>query len=389
MKKIHTNIQDVIKFLFENELNEEFYTETDQTQKLHPLSTYIVQQLLASLGYPVQNVGDIKASGAEGIVLSISPTEVVKLFFSKDNLAKSVPLLGKQFDTIPNVREFGKITLNIPLKYLKSGSSYSEKPESVPAVKEIYYMIMERIVPDPKVWDAVENEFQKIVNLAKLSNINIMVKFYDTQDPGIRTNIEQILNLFKEETKIPETVEEILTALKSGSKKQRQLEQLFSNWKKNKNKMYLMPNVSPRDALKKYLLSALKVKNFGFDGSVISPIVEEYMAKNSKALDSYNEIKNLIQDVMINNNIDWSDIHREQFGRNKEGKLVALDVGSKSEELSSSVDNYITKNISMNIPEFGLTQQKNTDSSNQPQAALTESNISIKRWQILAGIIKG
>ena len=83
-------------------LNEEFYYLVDK-EYTQPLSSELVKVLsnklpgtkLASKDAP------LKASGAEGVVLSLDDKRVIKMFHSLDNAAKNLPLVSKNTANTP------------------------------------------------------------------------------------------------------------------------------------------------------------------------------------------------------------------------------------------------------------------------------------------------
>lgn len=334
----------LLDILNEISILENFYFIKD-TKLENPLTQYILDQLKGKIP-ALKNIKDpkLEASGAEGIVISLDDYRVIKLFFSIENAAKSVPFLNKNISFSAKITSIGTIRLNEEVIYAKKGSIYSKQTPQ--KTKVLYYVVMERVVPDSKTYNDLENSY---VSFSYLKNINDIKKISNYLNFTKGTSLEkfakeQILKPFLEESKIQNiTSEDIYNnqfdvskiAEKIGKKEANNLIQLFMQWKKNQTKLCLYVFGENKPLLLKWaLLSYIGKYNLDYD---INKIIKSfYDSLKNENKNNFNEIVSLLKEIIIQNKIDWKDIHKEQFGRIKSSnKLVAIDIGIKTDSKES------------------------------------------------------
>ena len=177
-----------MKITIKRKMKEHFYSAKDLDKEATPdqidliltkdkaltndLASFIAKNIKTNVGSI--KLGEIQASGAEGIVTSISDSHVVKMFFGLDNAIKNYPLIGKNYNFTPNVVEGGTIVFKGDEKIIYSKfRSTKSKPSPV-----MYYIIMERIKPEPKIYRSIEDPWNRL-NL--LPNTN----FFDTKKASL------------------------------------------------------------------------------------------------------------------------------------------------------------------------------------------------------------
>ena len=335
---------------------ENFFLLSD-TEKETPITKNIMDAVIQKLGVQLKTeLKPVEASGAEGIVLSIDDFRVIKFFHSIQNAAKSIPLLSKKYDFTAKVFGAGKIILNEDVVYFRPNSTYS-KEEAVPT-KVIYYLVMERVRPDELTYQDVELVYDKI---NRLSNIryDLIKELFKIEDPKLKTRLKEVLSDFLVNKERINSGQDPVDYLQSLEKKDRNIlmNDEFSKWIKIKTKEFLLTDNQERPLILKRFL----VNHIGLDKNVPELVSTDYNigkiyeflstskdftrnGKNGKLIsDSYNEIKNLISHIIVDNKIKWNDIHNGQFARNKAGELIALDLGVKSDV---NAESYFSKNVS-------------------------------------------
>ena len=347
--------------LYENFINsqlilENFFLLSDD-KKENPITQDIMSAVVQKLGVKLKSeLKPVEASGAEGIVLSIDDFRVVKFFHSIQNAAKSIPLLSKKYDFTAKVFGAGKILLNEDVVYFRPNSTYS-KEEAVPT-KVIYYLVMERVRPDELTYQDIELAYEKINRLSNL-RYDIIKELIKIDDTKLKNRLKEILSNFLVENGKIEKDEDPVDYLQSLEKKVRNtlMNDEFSRWMKVKTKEFLLNDKEGRPLILKRFLT----NHIGLDKNVSELITCDYdlikifdfisssvdfnrRGRNGKSvIESYNEVKNLISHIIVDNKIRWNDIHNGQFARNKSGELIALDLGIKSD---INAESYFSKNIS-------------------------------------------
>jgi hypothetical protein len=86
------------------------------------------------------------------------------------------------------------------------------------------------------------------------------------------------------------------------------------------------------------------INTVDYDISVVKQFLLKQKEFNGKVLKNLDEIQDLIKKIIIDSKIPWNDIHRGQFGRNKNGDLIALDLGVKQKNRNDS--HLFNKNVS-------------------------------------------
>lgn len=327
-------------------MKENFYLSSD-TERQNPITRKILNAVITKLPMltKAKSKPEIEASGAEGIVISLDDYRVIKFFFSKENAEKSAGLYYKNVDFTSNVYTAGKILLDIPVVYVKQGSSYSKK--SLVETNVIYYVVMQRVTPDEETYNQVELAYEKF---NRLSNIKFkdLELFQTLNDPILINRINEILESFLTESGIDVSDLDKTNLTQSinnlEKKKRNSLIQGFDLWAKKQTKTFLLiDNQNKPLPLKYFILNDI--------GSMTTTSFNVQNFKNllfsspkfQKFIPSYNEIASLIKKIVIDNNIPWNDIHKGQFGRDKDNKLIALDIGIKSDKDSGIFDTNISQ----------------------------------------------
>jgi hypothetical protein len=367
--------------LFENFINSELILENffllSDKEKENPITQSIMNAVVQKLGVKLKSeLKPVEASGAEGIVLSIDDFRVVKFFHSIQNAAKSIPLLSKKYDFTAKVFGAGKINLDQDVVYFRPNSTYS-KEEAVPT-KVIYYLVMERVRPDELTYQDVELFYEKINRLSNLRYDTIR-ELFKIEDPKLKSRLKEIISNFLIEKERIQKDGDPIDYLQSLEKKDRNIlmNDEFSKWIKLKTKEFLLSDNQDKPLILKRFL----INHIGLDKNLPELISTDYDIKkifefisglndfnrrgrNGKIIsESYNEIKNLISHIIVDNKIKWNDIHNGQFARNKAGELIALDLGVKSD---INAESYFNKNVSR-ISLKGETKLVESIDSNGPQ----------------------
>ena len=335
---------------------ENFFLTTD-IEMSKPLAQDILNVVGDKLGVKLKSdAKPVKASGAEGIVLSIDDFRVVKFFHSIENAAKSIPLLSKNLDFTAKIYTAGKILLNQEVIYFRPNSSYS-KSDSTPT-KVLYYLVMERVSPDELTFQDVELAYDRMNRLSNL-RYDVIRELLEIEDDKLKNRLNRIIYDFLIENQKIESGDDPLEYLKSLEKKTRNnlMNDDFSKWIKPKTKEFLLND----NQNKPLILKRFFVNHLGLENNIPDLVSTDYdvekifqylsnskdfnrKGRNGKVIyDSYVEIKNLIKYIIVDNKIKWNDIHNGQFARNKSGKLIALDLGVKSDIDAKS---YFDKNVS-------------------------------------------
>jgi len=331
----------LISILKEFFLIENFYSIKD-TKYENPLTQYILDQLKGKIpGLKNSKDPKLEASGAEGIVISLDDYKVIKLFFSLDNAEKSVPFLNKKIDFSAKIISVGTIKLDEKVAYLKKGSTYSKS--DLKQTDTLYYVVMERVIPDEKTYNDVENKY---INFASLKDVKSIDRFSEYLKFTKNNSLEdfsknQILKPFLLDNNITYiTVDQLYDSefninnlIKKISKSEaNNLINVFLQWKKKQTKTYLYVFGEKNTPLlfKWAMLCYLGKYNLDYD---IKKIISNfYSLLKQDNQNQFNEILSLLKDIIITNKIDWKDIHKGQFGRLKSSnKLVAIDIGVKKE----------------------------------------------------------
>ena len=335
---------------------ENFFLLSDKNKE-KPITQSIMSSITQKLGVKLKSeLKPVEASGAEGIVLSIDDFRVVKFFHSIKNAAKSIPLLSKNFDFTAKIFGAGKIILNEQVIYFRANSTYS-KEESIPT-KVIYYLIMERVRPDEITYQDVDLVYERINRISNL-RYDMIKELFKIDDPKVKERLKEILSNFLVDSEKIKQGDDPIKYLESLDKKDRNIltNDVFSKWVKTKTKEFLLTDNQNRPLILKRFL----VNHIGIEKDVPELITTDFNiknifdfisntkefqknGKNGKSISSsYEEVKNLISHIIVDNKIKWNDIHNGQFARNKDGKLIALDLGVKSDV---NAESYFSKNVS-------------------------------------------
>ena len=354
-----------IRILKKKKLNEEFYFQQGFDEKsrppANPLSIKLVELIASKLpgskNVRANQMKRIKASGAEGIVISLDDKRVVKIFHDLENAAKNLHLVSKNVPGTSQVYSMGKIFLNDPVVYYKFGSTHNRKTLANPT-KELWYIVMQRVIPDDKIYRYVEEEWDKINRISRL-DIKGIQSIYALGSQQINNKLELI---FKEIIENPEQyvlnnaikkkiergeIQSLSDILKNRKDSGRFAASLVA-FRKGKTKQFLFnTNTGGGEgysvSLKNLLLNAVGAKNDLKDAQRIYEFfktlpqmqkkakkVSPHKANKSATLaDDLQEIYDVIDFIRIRMNLPWNDIHQEQFGRDANGNLVGLDLGIK------------------------------------------------------------
>lgn len=363
-----------IRIIKKKNLNEEFYLYTDvDPEKIskrdrkysppNPLTELIVNEILAKLGVkPPEKMQRIKASGAEGIVVSLNDDKVIKIFHSLDNAAKNLPLVGKEYSGTANVSDIGTIELNTDVVYHKKGSVYNKNTYQAPT-KKLWFIIMQRVTPDVHIYRYVNVAWDKI-NRITTANTSVLKMFYNLGIEPLKARIEKI---FQEILKVAgsDLNDKLAAQISSGAissfgdlnlRQVRQLDTAYTIYKKQQKGKFVVAtdNEGARGVnLKKLLLNAMGSENDVAGADKILSAFAKYptlerkaskksdLKKNKSATLSQDleEIYSLIKKIRVDQGLDWQDIHEDQFGRDADGNLVGLDLGVKDPNLNQKTAN--------------------------------------------------
>lgn len=342
-------------------IKENFYLIAD-TERKFPITREILNAIKSKL--PMLSKGktkpEIEASGAEGIVISLDDYRVIKLFFSKENAEKSAGLYYKNVDFTSNVYTAGKILLDVPVIYVKKGSSYSKKEPTQTNV--IYYIVMQRVIPDENTYNQVELAYEKFNRLSNIKFKDLeMIK--SLEDPSLNAKINEILDSFLTEKGYDSSNLDKTNIIQSinglDRKEKNKLITDFDLWNKKQTKTFLLNDSSNKPLLlKNFILNDIgAVSTTSFDVQKFKNLLFS-SPKFQNLVPSYNEIASLIKKIVIDNKIPWNDIHRGQFGRDKDNKLIALDIGIKSDKDSGIFDTNVSQ-VSLRGQQTKLIRENN------------------------------
>ena len=366
------------------QLNEEFYFQQgfDQNQRppANPLSLKLVKTIASKLPGTKEEdynkMKQLKASGAEGIVISLDDKRVIKLFHDVSNAAKNLHLVSANIPETAQVYSMGKIILNHPVVYYKFGSSHNKRTLANPT-KELYFIVMQRVIPDNFIYLYVDQEWDKINRISRLDAEKL--KFmYSSGIPSIQQTIERIyLEIVKDPQKYNlnnaivnkrqrgglQTFADLIQSKKDLGR----FAQSFTKYRKGKSKSFLIyTNINAQGrggfpvGLKNLILNYLGEKNDLADAKKIFNHFKSLpqMQKKAKAhplkknkgatlADDLQEITDLIKAIRVDKGLAWNDIHQEQFGRNQNGDLIGLDLGIKgtAKELAAAPGKFEAANV--------------------------------------------
>jgi hypothetical protein len=322
-----------------------------------------------------QNLKPLKASGAEGIVLSLDDKRVIKLFHSIENAAKNLPLVSKNVPETGQVYSIGKILLDQPVIYHKKGSTYT--PTDASAAKEIYYIVMQRVKPDPYVYNYVELAYETFNRISSLTLDNLLL-LYANGEKVIKERANKIfidfMNFVGE--KFSDKFDNIESFIRTATRRERNiLKNMFSQFRKSKTKEFVFVSNGRPLSLKELLLNYLGIENTITYAKNLVDLLLSSNAFQKKAKKSFTgnslskdllDILKLIKTLRIDKKIPWNDIHREQFARNEKNDLIALDLGIKGDAELKAAASQFNKNVSKIATrgeEFKLLEQKNKSSN--------------------------
>jgi hypothetical protein len=154
-------IKILLREHLENHLIDENFYSTDDKEFVNPLTKHILMKIFSRLPSSAQpnKLPEIEASGAEGIVFSLDDYRVIKIFHNINNAAKVAPLMNQNLDVTSNVFSAGTIKLDGKVIYQKKGSSYSAN--EIDPTDTLYYVVMERVIPDSKIYRPIEVNYRK------------------------------------------------------------------------------------------------------------------------------------------------------------------------------------------------------------------------------------
>ena len=357
------------------QLDEEFYFTSDE-ERANPLARKIVNLILKNLPSSggAQSSELLQASGAEGIVLSLDDYRVIKMFHSIDNAAKNLPLVSKDVPETAQVYSVGKILLDQPVIYFKKGSTYT--PTEAEATKEIFYIVMQRVKPDPYVYNYVELAYESFNRISYI-NLDKLVLLHNIEDEEIKSRTNEVFSKFmatlgeEYQAKYPN----IETFLSTATRKQKNvITNQFSQFRKPKTKEFVFGADGRPVELKQLLLNYLGIMStVPYAENLVNFLLnsEQFQKRPKKSFTSNTlredllDIMNLIKTLRIDKNIPWNDIHREQFGRNKKNDLIALDLGVKGDANTKAAASQFNKNvnkISTRGEQFKLLENKQKSS---------------------------
>ena len=217
---------------------------------------------------------------------------------------------------------------------------------------------MQRVRPDEITFNDVEMAYNKYMRLPNL-RYDIVRELFKLDDDKLKKRLKGILGEFLMQNGKMEEGEDPVSVLEKMEKSQRNtlMNEGFAKWTKTKSKDYLLSDNEERPLILKRFLTNHIGRESSRDDLITCdyniPQIFEFLSKtqsfnlkgkNGKSIiESYNEIKDLIKLIVVDNKIRWNDIHNGQFARNKEGKLIALDLGVKSD---INAESYFNKNVS-------------------------------------------
>lgn len=340
-------------------LQEEFYLQSDSE-----FSRPLARELVDVLGYRLpgsvkaQELDPLQASGAEGVVLSLDDHRVIKMFHSLDNAVKNLPLVSKNVPETAQVYSTGQIAVDKPVIYFKRGSSYS--PADAIPTEVLYYIVMQRVTPDPYIYRYVEIAYDSYNRFSNV-NFNKLLELYQIGDAALNSRLDQIfvqfMKTFADNERI-QSYNNIKEFLSTASKKQRNIIiNEFNRYRKSRTKEFVfITETGIPIHLKKMLLNDLGIEHdVPYDARKILNALSQtrpFLKKPKKSFtgdtvaQDLTSILELIKTLRIDKGIAWNDIHQEQFGRDKKNNLIALDLGIKSGKPDASQKAAFSKNVS-------------------------------------------
>lgn len=337
------------------QLDEEFYFVTDE-DRANPLSRKIVDLIIKKLPSSprAQSSELLQASGAEGIVLSLDDNRVIKMFHSIDNAAKNLPLVSKNVPETAQVYSVGKILLDQPVLYFKKGSTYT--PTAAEATKEVFYIVMQRVKPDPYVYNYVELAYESFNRISYIT-LDKLVLLHNIGDEEIKKRANEVFLKFMatlgEEAQAK--YKNIETFLNTATRKQKNIiRNEFSKFRKPRTKEFVFESDGRPVTLKELLLNYLGIAStVPYAKSLINFLstTEQFQKRPKKTFTNNTlredliDIIELIKTLRIDKKIPWNDIHKEQFGRNEKDDLIALDLGVKGDANMRAAASQFNKNV--------------------------------------------
>jgi len=300
----------------------------------------------------------IVASGAEGIVVSLDDFKVIKLFHTIDNAAKNLNLVsdaGK--GAFAQVYSKGVINLDKPVVYWKPGSTHNKRNKNY-QINRLFYIIMERITPDRFVFKNIIMELDKLV-FVRYAKFNDVISLYLLGNTAIQNKIEEVyLDIIAAAypaqrfviTYSLDTFEKLLQFINDPTvpgKHKRRIEAECNNLfvahgRANTTETYVdLDNGRPL-TLKMLCLNKLGIVNNFPDFENFDELFKGRLEikripgrkklpsnENIMLSEDYEDILDLIHEIIVASKLQWRDIHEEQFGRRGDGELIALDIGGK------------------------------------------------------------
>lgn len=309
----------------------------------------------------------IVASGAEGIVVSLDDFKVIKLFHSIDNASKNLGFVSNSHEKTAKVYSKGVINLDKPVVYWKQGSTHNKRNKNY-QINRLYYIIMERIIPDRFVFKNIDIELEKFIQ-TRHTKFNEIIALYNLggeiknqietvyQDilyaryDGLRFLLDYNLNTFQQ---LIRYINDPKTPPKHVRRIASEVNNLFVTHGKNTGAVLVKTKNGNPLTLKMLFLNALGIVNNFSNITEFNKIFISHLKnlkirqkkklainKNNFLYEDYLDVLNLIDEIILKSgdpekNIDpltWRDIHEEQFGRRSDGELVALDIGGKDMNL--------------------------------------------------------
>ena len=390
-----------IKIVKNKLLKEDFYFQKgfnpDDKETHKPLAVRLVNLISKRLaGRAPKQIKPIKASGAEGIVVSIDDKRVVKLFHSLENAAKNLHLVSRNVPETAQVYSMGKIILNDPVVYFKYGSMHNKLTLENPT-KQLWFIVMQRVIPDPYIYLYVEEEWDRLTRITRLDMATLAL-LYNTGIRSVQQKIDFMFNdIIENHTqtvnqkiirKIQNEQIKSFADLINDKKAFRQFESSFGQYKKTRKREFIInilniigqkQDLSPTETLSlldlfrslpKMQKRASRTSNYKKD-------------QNATLVDDFDEIVNLVKQIRVDQKLEWNDIHREQFGRNLKGDLVGLDLGIKNvyssdKERREGIKKADAQFAAGNVIRVGTGFNK----ENEPVMQLNEQNNNIKTLNV-------
>lgn len=321
----------------------------------------------------------IIASGAEGIVISLDDYKVIKLFHTIDNAAKNLNLVSRSPNKTAKVYTKGVINLNRPVVYWKHGSSHNKRNKNK-QINRLFYIIMERVIPDGFVFFNIEHALNKFVQVrhVKFDNLlnlyglggSIAAEIENVYLDVITSGYQQKRFVIKYGLDTFQKLIQYISDPATPSKHKRQIaaecNNLFvAHGKVNPTQVLVkLDNGSPL-TLKMLCLNILGIVNNFSAVDDFEELFREHLLieripgkkklpnnNNATLLEDYRDILGLIEEIIITSNLEWRDIHKEQFGRRSSGELIALDIGGK--EFNLDLDN-ASRQFETNVSSVNLS----------------------------------